>query len=67
MIAGESLDESAGIPVVLHRKRGQLQTGNPAFRAVFQRGDLVGRESQAHHLIEEFGRLGWGEAQVRGA
>ena len=34
---------------------------------VFERGDLVGGEVEAHHLVEERGGLGRGEAQVGGA
>ena len=33
----------------------------------FQRGDIFRREVQPHNLVEEFGRLGGGEAQVGGA
>ena len=47
--------------------RGQLQAGNPAFGAGFQRGDVVRGEVQAHHLVEELGGFGGGEAQVGGA
>jgi hypothetical protein len=64
MIAGEGLDKSGNIPVALHRKRGELQTGNPAFGAAVQCGNLVRRERQTHHLVEKFGRFGWQKAQV---
>ena len=36
------------ILVALQGQRGQLQAGNPAFGARFQRGDVVRREVEAH-------------------
>ena len=48
-------------------KGGQLQAGNPTFGTGFQRGDVFRREVQAHRLVEKFGGLRGGEAQVRGA
>ena len=39
--ASEGIDETGGIFISLHGNRGQLQAGNPAFGAVFQRGDVV--------------------------
>jgi len=62
--AGERLDEAGGVLMPLHRERGHLQAGNPAFGAGFQRGDLPGREVEAHDLVEEIGRLRGGEAQI---
>ena len=47
--------------------RRQLQTGNPAFGAGFQRGDVFRREVQTHHLVEKFGGFGGGKTQVGGA
>ena len=44
--------------VALQGQRGQLQARNPAFGAVFQGGDVVRREVEAHHLIEKFGGFG---------
>ena len=32
-----------------------MQAGNPAFGTISQRGNFFGRESEAHHPIEEFG------------
>ncbi len=55
------------ILVVLHRKRRQLQAGDPAFGTVFQRGDVGGREAEAHHLVEKFGSFSGGKAQIGGA
>ncbi len=46
---------------------GQLQTGDPAFGAGFQRGDIICGELQAHRLVKKFGSLGRGEAQLGGA
>ena len=51
----------------LHGKRGQLQAGDPAFGAGFQRGDVFRREAQTHHPVEKFGGLGGGKTQVGGA
>ena len=51
----------------LHGERGQLQAGDPAFGAGFQRGDVFRREAQTHHLVEKLGGFGGGEAQVGGA
>ena len=53
--------------VSLHGEGGQLQTGNPAFGAGFQRGDISVGEIQPHHPVEEFSGFGGGEAQVGGA
>ena len=51
----------------LQGKRGQLQAGNPAFGAGFQRGDIFRREVQAHRLVEKSGGFGGGKTQVGGA
>ena len=72
MAAGERLDEAGGSAGPcwqrpLQGEGGQLQAGNPAFGAAFQCGDVFGREIEAHHLVEEFGGFGGGEAQVGGA
>ena len=40
MAAGEGLDETGGVLMPLHGKCGQLQTGDPALGARFQRGDI---------------------------
>ena len=47
----------------LHRNRGQLQAGDPAFGAVSSAA-MSRPRVEAHHLVEEFGGLGGGEAQV---
>ena len=65
--AGEGFDEAGGVLMSLHGKRGQLQAGDPAFGAGFQRGDVFRREVQAHHLVEKFGGFGGGKTQVGGA
>ena len=67
VVSSECPDEPGNILVALHGERGQLQAGNPAFGAVFQRGDIFRREVQAHHLVEKFGGFGGGKAQVGGA
>ena len=65
--AGEGPDEPGGVLSPLHRERGQLQAGDPAFGAGFQGGDVFRREVQAHHLVEKFGGFGRGKTQVGGA
>ena len=65
--AGEGFDKAGGVLLSLHGKRGQLQAGDPAFGAGFQRGDVFRREVQAHHPVEKFGGFGGGETQVGGA
>ena len=67
VVAGESPDEPGNVLVALHRERGQLQAGNPAFGARFQGGDVLRREVEAHHLVEKAGGFGGGKAQVGGA
>ncbi len=64
MAAAERLNETGGVGLALQGQRGQLQTGNPAFGAPFQGGDVCLREGQAHHLGEKFAGFGGGEAQV---
>ena len=70
--AGKRLDKAGCVAAScvqgpLQGKGSQLQTGNPAFGAFFQRGDILRRKVQAHHLVEKLGSFGGGKAQVRGA
>ena len=65
--AGEGFDEAGGVLMSLHGKCGQLQTGNPAFGAGFQCGDVFCREIQSHHPVEKISGFGGGKAQVGGA
>ena len=44
----------------------QLQAGDPAFGAGFQRGDIFCGELQTHRLVKKFGGFGRGKAQVGG-
>ncbi len=62
--AGEGLDEAGDVLMSLHGKRGQLQAGDPALGAGFQRGDICLREIQPHHAVEELGGFGGGKAQI---
>ena len=57
----------AGVRLSLQRQRGQLQAGNPAFGTVFQGGDVVDREVEAHRLIEESGGFGRRKTKIGGA
>ena len=41
----KDLDEAGDVLPSLHGERGQLQTGDPAFGAVFQRGDVSAERS----------------------
>ena len=47
--------------------RSQLQTGNPAFGAGFQGGDISIGKIQSHYLVEKFSGFGGGKLQVSGA
>ena len=63
----KDLNKAGGILLPLHGKRGQLQTGNPAFGAGFQSGDIFRRETKTHRLVEKLGGFGGGKAQIGGA
>ena len=65
--AGESLDEAGGVGSSPHGERRHVQAGDPALGAVFQGGDVILGEVEAHRLVEERGGFGGGEAQVGGA
>ena len=67
MAAGESLNETGGIPMPLHGKRGQLQPGDPALGAGFQRSHVAVGKRQTHYSIKKLGRFDRGELQVGGA
>ena len=64
MAASERLDEASRVCLSLHGDGGELQPGNPAFRAGLQRGDVCLGEVQPHHLIEKLGGFGRGKTQV---
>ena len=64
VVARERPDETGNVLVALHRERGQLQTGDLAFGAALQRGDVRRRECQPHRLGQESGRLVGGEPQI---
>ena len=51
VVAGESGDEAGDVVTSLHRQRGQLERGDPAFGPALQRRD-VRAEVQAHDLVE---------------
>ena len=53
--------------IQLYGKRSQLQSGDPAFGAGFQRGNVFCREIQSHHLVEKIGSFDGRETQVGGA
>jgi len=53
MAAAESLDKFRAIRATLQRKRDHLQAGDPAFGARLEPGDILDRQVQPHHLIQE--------------
>jgi hypothetical protein len=61
--AGERLDKAGDVGMSAHGNRRELQTGNPALCAGFQRGDVFGRKVQPHHLVEKLGGFGRGKSQ----
>jgi len=63
----ERADRVGDIPAPLHRDRRQLQASDPPLGAGFEYRDLVRREVQPHHLVQELGRLGRRKAQLFGA
>src|SRR5215831_9753429 len=67
VVSSERLDESVNVLLTLQGQRGQLQTGNPAFGAVFKTGDVCLRESEAHHLGEKCSGFGGCKTQICGA
>ena len=40
---------------------------DPAFGAIFQRGDVFRREAEAHRVVEKLGGFGGRKAQIGGA
>ena len=64
VVPGEAGDEAGDVVAPLHRERRQLERGDPAFGAPLQRGDVLRRQLQPHHLVEVRGGLVGREAQV---
>ena len=65
VVAGERGDELAGVArVPLQGEGGKLETRDPSLGAGLEGGDGIGREVQAHGLVEERGGLFHGKAQV---
>ena len=58
VVPGERPDEPGNILAAPQGEGGQLQAGDPALGAVFQRGDVLRREVEAHRLVEECGGFG---------
>ena len=67
VVPREARDEAGDIVAPLHRERRQLESGDPAFGAPLQRGDVPRSEIQPHHLVEVGGGLVRREAQIGGA
>src|SRR5919112_1892277 len=64
VVSSESPDEPGNVLPPSHRERGQLQAGDPTFRADFQGGDLFLREVEAHRPLQKFGGFGEGKTQI---
>ena len=67
VVPGEAGDEAGDVVAALHRERRQLERGDPPFGAPLQRGDVLRRQGQSHHLVEVRRSLVGREAQVGGA
>ena len=67
VVAGEAGDEAGDVVSALHRQRRQLERGDPPFGASLQRGDVLRRQLQSHHLVEVRRGLVGREAQIGGA
>ena len=67
VVPGEAGDERGDVLSSLHRERRQLERGDPPFGAPLQRGDILCRQRQSHHLVEVRRGLRGREAQVGGA
>ena len=71
MAAAERFEEGPSVTPLLgvgplQRTSGKLQSGDPAFRAGVQCGDIGRGQVQAHYVVEESGCLCRGETQVVG-
>ncbi len=62
--AGKGAHKAGHVVPALHRERCQLQPGDPAFGASFQRDHVAGRQVEVHHLVEKGRGLVGREAQV---
>jgi len=64
MAAGEGREKLRDIRSALQRERGQLQAGNPAFRATLEDGNGFGGQVQPHHSLQKGVHFGGFKAQV---
>ena len=62
MAAAEGSEKPRDIGSALQRERGQLQASNPAFRAMLERRNGLGRQVQSHHGLQKRARLGGSKA-----
>ncbi len=67
VVPGEARDEARDVVATLHRQRRELERGDPPLGTSHQRGDLVGRQRQPHHVAQVRRYLVGCEAQVGGA
>jgi hypothetical protein len=67
VIPGEPGDEAGDVVSSLHRQRGQLERGDPAFGASLQGRDVVRGQLQPGDVVEVGRHLVEGEAQVGGS
>ena len=52
VVSGKAGDEAGHVVTSLDGQRRQLQRGDPAFGPAFQRGHVLRRQVQIHHLVE---------------
>ena len=52
VVPGKAGDEAGHVVTSLDGKRRQLQRGDPAFGPPLQRGHILRRQVQTHHLVE---------------
>src|SRR5579859_6682068 len=67
VVTGKAADELRDIVSPLHRERGQLECGDPAFGPRFQNGELACRQVQGHGVIQVSRSLVRREPQIGGA
>ncbi len=67
IVAGKAGNEVRDVFPSLHRQRRELQRGDPALGARFQRRDVVRRQLEAHRAVQVRRGLLGGEAQIGGS
>ena len=62
MAAGEGSEKPGDIGSAPEGERSQLQASNPAFRAMLEGGDGLGRKVESHHGLQKRARFGGAKA-----